>query len=131
MDRAYVLTGLSYAILGISLGIYMASTHNHIQHVTHAHIMLVGFLVSFVYGLCHKLWLTNGHSILAKVQFALHQFAAMIMLLGLFISYGQYLPYDKIEAVLISTTLIVLLAMFLMFVLVYQSKSSPETSLKI
>jgi len=123
MDRAFVLTGLSYGILGIILGIYMASSHNHMQHVTHAHIMLVGFLVSFVYGLCHKLWLSNSNSLLAKIQFFLHQAAAATMLLGLFVSYGQYLPYYQIEAILIATTVVVLLAMLLMFILVYRSES--------
>jgi hypothetical protein len=122
MDRAYILSGLSYAILGGLLGVYMASTHNHIQHVTHAHIMLVGFVISFVYGLCHKLWLSNTSCILAKIQFFLHQGAAVTMLLGLFVSYGQYVPYNQVEAILIATTFVVLIAMLLMLILVYRSK---------
>ena len=59
MDRKYILTAFGYAILGLALGIYMAASKNHGQHVTHAHIMLIGFLLSFIYGLCHKLWLNN------------------------------------------------------------------------
>ena len=46
MDRKYVLTGLGYALLGLLLGIHMAATKNHGQLVTHAHIMLLGFVVS-------------------------------------------------------------------------------------
>ena len=60
MDRKFVLTGLGYAILGLLLGIYMAASKNHGQLVAHAHIILVGFVVSFVYGVCHKLgWATT------------------------------------------------------------------------
>ncbi len=46
MHRQYVITALGYGLLGLLLGIYMAHSQNHLQHVTHAHIMLIGFVVS-------------------------------------------------------------------------------------
>lgn len=55
MDRKFILTAFGYAILGLALGIHMAASKDHGQFVTHAHIMLVGFVLSFIYGLCHKL----------------------------------------------------------------------------
>ena len=57
MDRRFVLTGLGFGILGMILGIWMAASHNHSQMPTHAHIMLVGLVLSFIYGVCHRLWL--------------------------------------------------------------------------
>lgn len=55
MDRKFIISALCYAILGMCLGIYMAKSGVHGHRVTHAHIMLAGFVVSFIYGLCHKL----------------------------------------------------------------------------
>ena len=47
MDRRFVLTAFGDAILGLALGIYMAASKNHGQHVTHAHFMLIGVFAFF------------------------------------------------------------------------------------
>jgi len=47
-DKKYVVWALSYAAVGLVLGIYMAATHNHAELVTHAHILLIGFVVSLI-----------------------------------------------------------------------------------
>ena len=80
MDRKFVLTSLVYAVIGMSLGIFMAATKDHGQMVSHAHIMLAGFVVTFIYALCHKLWLGNQISLLAKIQFYTHQIGVAIMI---------------------------------------------------
>ena len=51
MDKKYITTALGYAIIGMMLGIYMAASKDHGHMVTHAHIMMIGFVVSFIYGL--------------------------------------------------------------------------------
>ena len=55
LDKKFVVWALSFAAVGLSLGIYMAATQNHSELVAHAHIMLIGFVVSFIYGIIHKL----------------------------------------------------------------------------
>ncbi len=90
MDRKYILSSLVYAVLGMTLGIYMAATKNHGEYVTHAHILLAGFVVSFIYGLCHKLWLNNSTSRLAQAQFYLHQ-ARRRIYVGRFVSALRWL----------------------------------------
>lgn len=116
MDKKYVLTGLGYAIIGLLLGIYMAASHNHGHLVTHAHIMLLGFVVSFIYGVCHKVWLVNPSPKLVNAQFYLHQVGTLVLLLGLFSMYsgatGAWL-----EPVLAISSLCVLVAMILMKIL--------------
>jgi putative solute:sodium symporter small subunit len=121
MDRKFVLTGLGYAILGLLLGIYMAATRNHGHLVTHAHIMLVGFVVSFIYGLCHKLWLNNSESRLAKIQFYIHQVGAATLFVGLFLLYGKFIDIDTIDPILAVSSVIVLTGVILMKVLFIQS----------
>lgn len=124
MDRKYVLTSFGYAILGLALGIYMAASKNHGQFVTHAHIMLVGFLLSFVYGLCHKLWLNNSSSMLSTIQFYLHQLGAVVLLVGLFLGYGNFIAKKTIDPVLAVASIAVFIGLILMKVLFIQSKSN-------
>lgn len=47
LDRRFLLCGFAYAIAGMGLGIYMAASHNHALFVAHAHMLLLGFVVSF------------------------------------------------------------------------------------
>ncbi|EKO3404549.1 TonB-dependent receptor [Vibrio fluvialis] len=124
MDKKFVTSSLGYAILGMLLGIYMAASHNHGQLVTHAHIMLAGFVVSFIYGLCHKLWLTNGDTSLAKVQFWIHQLGVLIMVVGLFLLYGQFIAMEVLDPILALSSILVLVGMVLMKVLFIRSKSA-------
>ncbi|TKB47300.1 TonB-dependent receptor [Ferrimonas sediminicola] len=114
MDRKFILTAFGYAILGLILGIFMAATKDKGQYVTHAHIMLVGFLLSFVYGLCHRLWLNNSTSTLARVQFYVHQLGAAVLLLGLFLFYGKFVTLETIDPVLASASVTVLIGVMLM-----------------
>ena len=114
MDRKFILTAFGYAILGLSLGIFMAASKNHGQHVTHAHIMLIGFLLSFIYGLCHKLWLNNSTSKLAIIQFYVHQLGSAVVLLGLFLLYGQFVDLETIDPVLAAASITVFAGVILM-----------------
>ena len=114
MDRKFVLTAFGYAILGLALGIYMAASKNHGQFVTHAHIMLIGFLLSFIYGLCHKLWLNNSTSKLATIQFYVHQAGSAVVLLGLFLLYGQFVDLETIDPVLAVASITVFVGVILM-----------------
>src|SRR5690606_11893269 len=88
----YVITALAYGLLGLLLGIYMAASKNHLQHVTHAHIMLIGFVVSFIYGVCYKLWLAEINNLLGKIQMITHQLGTIGIITGLFLLYGGYAP---------------------------------------
>lgn len=116
MEKKYVLTALVYALVGLVLGIYMAATKNHSQLVTHAHVMLLGFVVSFIYGVCLKLWIKNSSSKLAILQFILHQIGTFILLTGLFLLYGQQVSIEELEVALSSSSVAVLLAALLMLI---------------
>ncbi len=124
MDRKFVLTGFGYAIIGLALGIYMAASHDHGQLVTHAHIMLLGFVVSFVYGLCHKLWLDNATGKLAVAQFYLHQVGSLVLFVALFLLYGGLAAPERLEPVLAASSITVFVGVILMKVLFLKSARS-------
>ena len=121
MDKKFVLTGLGYAILGLALGIFMAASKDHGQLVTHAHIMLIGFVVSFIYGLCHKLWLNNSTSKLAVTQYYVHQVGTLVILIGLFLYYGKFVSIETIDPVLAISSIAVFAGMVMMKVLFIKS----------
>lgn len=127
-DRKYLVWALAYVVLGMGLGIYMAASKNHGQHITHAHILLVGFVVSFIYAVIYKLWLGETVSRLASVQFVVHQVGALMMVSGLFLLYGGFVPEAQIELVLAPSTFIVFTAALLMIAMVLKKPSMVAIS---
>ncbi|UGB38204.1 TonB-dependent receptor [Frateuria soli] len=124
MSRRYLVWSLCYAALGMGLGIYMAASHEHGQLVTHAHVLLVGFVLSLVYGVIHRLWLDAPRRALAMTQFVLHQLSAIVLLAGLFLLYGGKAGEETLEPLLGIGSIGVLLGMLLMLYMVVRAGSS-------
>ena len=88
-DRKYLVWALAYVAIGMGVGVYMGASQNHMQHVSHAHILLVGTVISFIYGIIHKLWLDQPGKGISRLQFGLHQTASLVMFAGLLLFYGN------------------------------------------
>jgi hypothetical protein len=101
----------------------MAATQNHGELVTHAHILMIGFVLSLVYGIIHKLWLTRPSSGLATFHFVLHQAAAITTSVGLFLLYGNLAPQPMLDPILSVGAIGVLLGMLLMLFMLIRSGS--------
>ncbi len=132
MDKKFILTSFIYAILGLALGIYMAASKNHGHLVTHTHILLIGFVVSFIYGLCHKLWLDNLISKLSVTQFYVHQVGTLGAVIGLFLYYGNFVSLETIDPFLALFSITIFTGMILMTVLFIRSSkyASQDTQVK-
>ncbi|WP_040670187.1 DUF4084 domain-containing protein [Rhodanobacter fulvus] len=127
-DRKYLVWALGYAVVGMGVGIYMAASKNHAEYVAHAHILLVGFVVSLVYGLIHRLWLHQPRRAIAQVQFVLHQAATVVLLAGLLLLYGNAAPEAALEPFLGIGAIGVLLAMLLMILMVIKYAAAAEVT---
>ncbi len=121
MDRKFIFTSLMYAIIGLALGIFMAASKDHGHLVTHTHILLIGFVVSFIYGLCHKLWLNNLISKLSVTQFYIHQIGTLGVVIGLFLYYGNFVSLETIDPFLALFSITVFIGMILMTILFIRS----------
>ena len=81
-----VRAGALFGLLGAYLGSHMAGAGTYALRPIHAHILLVGWLSLFVYGLFYKLY---------KVKFpklvAFHGWSAIIGAIGL--TLGMYLQF--------------------------------------
>ncbi|SRR5258706_5247060 len=120
-DKKYLILSLCYAAIGMCLGIYMAASQNHSQFVTHAHLLLIGFVVSFIYAIIHKLWLAAPGKTIAMAQFVIHHVATIAMFIGLFIVYGALLPVETMDLILASASIGVLVSALLMLYMVIRS----------
>ena len=131
IDRRFLIWALVYAAVGMALGIYMAAARNHGELVTHAHVLLVGFVLSLIYGLIHKLWLDKPNRAVANIQFVLHQAAAATVSVGLFLLYGGTVPEATLDPILGIASAGVLLGMLLMLYMVMRfgrGKALTESS---
>lgn len=118
LDKQYLVWALSFAVIGLALGIYMAASQNHGELVAHAHILLIGFVVSFIYAIIHRLWLVKPTRGIANTQFVLHQAAAVTLSLGLFLLYGNMVPESVLAPILGVAAVGVLLGVLLMLYMV-------------
>lgn len=125
LDRFHLLAALLYAVVGLGLGIYMAASQDHGQAVAHAHLLLVGFVMSFVYAVISRLWLSRPSTLLHGLQFGGHHLGTMVLVAGLFMLYGGRLSARVLEPVLASASILVLLALVLMVALVAGAASAP------
>lgn len=121
MDRKFLLTAFAYGIVGLALGIHMASTKQHGQLVTHAHIMLLGFIVTFVYALCHRLWLPDGGGRLANLQFYAHHAGSIVMFAGLYGLYGGLAQESVLGPLLGISSIVVMVSLLLMMVMLVRA----------
>lgn len=124
-DRKYLIWALGYAAAGMGLGIYMAASRNHGEFVTHAHILLVGFVTSLIYAVIHRLWLSAPSSALATIQFVLHQAGCLAMFAGLLLLYGRAASEDQLSPLLGPAAVAVILGVLLMLVMVLQAQARP------
>lgn len=120
-DRKYLMWGLIYAAAGMGLGVVMGATHDHGQHVTHAHILLVGFVVSLIYAVIHKLWLAGATPRYAQAQFVVHQAGALTMFAALLLLFGGLVPPEQLDPILALASVTVLLGALLMLVMVFRA----------
>ena len=127
-DRTYLIWALCYAAAGMGLGIYMGISRNHAQFVTHAHIMLVGFVTSLIYAVIHRLWLSAPSRALATTQFILHQAGSLVMLTGLLLIFGGVASEAVMGPVMGASTSAVILGMLLMLVMVLKAGAKPVQS---
>ena len=124
LGKRYLVWALGYGVLGMSLGIFMAASQDHSQHVTHAHILLIGLVVSFIYSTIHRFWLSAGDSKTGTIQFYLHHAGALVLFAGLFLLYGGLAASEMLEPILALASITVFAGLLLMLYLVIRAPTA-------
>lgn len=86
LPRAFLLTALLYAIVGMGLGIHMGIAHDFSGTPIHVHINLVGWVTLAIYGLIHRAYPAMSASRLAWPQFWIAQAGALVFPIGIALS---------------------------------------------
>jgi hypothetical protein len=89
ISRNFLLLGTSFLIVGIIIGMYMGGSGDHSLAASHAHINLLGFVLSVVFALTYKAYplMTDGR--LASTHFLLHLVGAIVLNTLLFLMQAQ------------------------------------------
>ncbi len=82
IDIWFLRLAAVYALVGMSLGIWMGVSGDHGQFPTHAHINVVGWVSLAVYGLVYRAYPAAAQSPLAPWHFGLANVGAFLLVVG-------------------------------------------------
>lgn len=91
IERIHLTLGLVWLLAGMTLGQIMGESGNHGQLPTHAHIMLVGGVLSILWAILYRAFAFK-QGILAWIQLITHHVGAAGMIYCLFQIYGGGQP---------------------------------------
>jgi hypothetical protein len=97
--RAFFAAAVVYGLLGLLLGLHMAITHDHGQLVTHAHIMVAGWLSFAVFGFFYHLAGAAVPRLLALSHFWLAQASLALLVVGLYLYYAGQTQFEPLAAI--------------------------------
>jgi len=97
--RNFFTLALIYVVVGMMLGLSMAMSQDHGQLPTHAHIMVLGWLMSAVFAFFYHLVPAARTSRLAVIHFWLAAISSVGMVVGLFLLYGGNPSIEPLLAV--------------------------------
>lgn len=92
--RLFVTTAVLFALAGVALGLQMGISLDHGQLITHAHIMLAGWVSLAIMGFFYQNFPDLNISVIAKVQFWITALSAVLMCVSLFLLYGGNTAFE-------------------------------------
>lgn len=85
VSEYYFRSAILFLLVGISLGIYMSASQNHTSVGAHAHINLLGWVTSALFGGYYALNPAKAAGRLPIIQFAVYTLGAAIMGVSLYL----------------------------------------------
>lgn len=109
-----------YALVAMSLGIYMAASHDHVLAPAHAHLNLVGWVSVALYGLYYHAVPAVAEMRLAKIHVAVASLGVLLLAPGIALA-----VLDITEGLAAVGSLVTILSMLLFVAVVFTSRSKP------
>jgi peptidoglycan/LPS O-acetylase OafA/YrhL len=82
IDRNFILTGLTWVIVGMIYGAWLGASHQNNFANSHAHINLLGFVTSVLFGILYWAYPSLAKSRLAIWQFAIYEIGVLLLVIG-------------------------------------------------
>jgi len=106
LSHYFFKTATIFLIVGIAVGLHMGISEDHSAMPAHAHIMLLGWVTSALFGGYYALQPAKAVRRLAFVHFGVYLLGMVIMLPALYL---KYTGYPKFEPLLAGGAMIVFL----------------------
>jgi|EndMetStandDraft_5_1072996.scaffolds.fasta_scaffold442118_1 uncharacterized protein involved in response to NO len=97
--RNFFILALAYAICGMLLGLYMGISQDHLQMPTHAHTMVLGWLMSGFFAFFYHLFPDIGRSGLAMVHFWFTAATGIVLLVSLYFVIGGNTELEPVTGI--------------------------------
>ena len=97
--RNFFILGIVMAIAGMTLGLKMAMTQDHIQMPVHAHIMVAGWLMSAVFGFFYHLFPVARQNKLATIHFWVHAVGIVVLTVSLYFVLAGNPEFEPVTAI--------------------------------
>lgn len=104
----FVRCAAVYAVIGMGLGIAMGISGDHGQTPTHAHLNLLGWVSSGLFGLVYRAWPALAEGRWPKIHFWAWNLGVISMIAGLFLLFAGN---PKAEPLAIVGSLVIALTM--------------------
>jgi hypothetical protein len=82
IDETYFLLSLVWLVAAMVFGIWLGATEQMNYGESHAHMALVGFVVSAIFGILYRFYPAMGASQLARYQLWIYEVGAVILVAG-------------------------------------------------
>lgn len=119
--KTHIVLGLVWLLVGMTLGEIMGESGDHGQMPTHAHIMLVGGVLSMAWGLLYKV-LDLPAKLIGGIQLVTHHLGALIMVAALYMMFGGQGSEEALGPVIGMAGVVVMLSVLLMLYQVVRAK---------
>jgi cbb3-type cytochrome oxidase subunit 1 len=99
IPRNFFTLAICYGVVGMIVGLSMAISHDHTQTPTHAHMMVLGWVMSSVFAFFYQLVPAARESRLAPVHFWLTAVSGVVLVSGLYFLMGGNTAVEPVVAV--------------------------------
>lgn len=108
IDKWFVATGLLFALVGLYFAARMGESRDTSQMFTHAHLLVVGFLMSSAFGVIYRAWPELKSGWFAPVHYVAHTLGAALLSGALFLFAQGIGPMPSTPMVIAATVLLIL-----------------------
>ena len=119
--QLFFKTAVVFLVVGIAIGLQMGIAEDHSAFPAHAHINLLGWVTSALFGAYYALSPAKAQRKLAVVHYGVYTLGLLVMLPALYLKYGRGM--DSMEPVLAVGSLIVAAGVLLFAAVVFSNES--------
>lgn len=115
----YFKAAIVFLLLGLVVGLHMSISNNHGAHAAHAHINLVGWVTSALFGVYYALHPAKAQTRLAAAQFWVYLAGCVVLLPMLYV---LVTGNEAVEPLVAAGSMVVFLGVLIFAVVVFQKR---------